>query len=84
MSEDESIQAEPQTRKKGKKLAPGLALVRDLDGTMARVAAFLADQPGRAVQVDVILRLVGSDPTGDPAAPCPNCGGVVTPPSTRS
>ena len=65
------------TSKKGKKLAPGLALVRDYKGTIARVTDGLES----SVAVGELLRRLATD--GDataPVTPCPNCGGDLTEP----
>jgi len=65
------------TSKKGKKLAPGLALVRDYKGTIAR----LDDQPKDGFAVDELLQRLAADgaATG-PVTPCPACGGDLTEP----
>ena len=59
--------------KKGKKAAPGLALVRETDAALARATEHLERAPG-PISVATLLTLIGTDG----ADVCPNCGGDLT------
>jgi glycyl-tRNA synthetase len=63
--------------KRGRKTAPGLALVRMADRVLPLLSA--ADRP---LDTETFLRLVATDPTGETTAvvPCPECGGDLTEP----
>jgi glycyl-tRNA synthetase len=68
--------------RKGKKLAPGLALVRDPQVTLSWVAERLEQEPGRPLGLITLLQHLATlqfDKTGL-ATPCPNCGGELTEP----
>ena len=64
------------TSKKGKKLAPGLALVRDYKATIARL-----DAAEGAMALEVLIQHLATDSDATaPVSPCPNCGGSLTEP----
>jgi len=60
-------------QRKGKKAAPGLALVRQVD----EVTAALERRNGETIAVDELLALAAQITDG---APCPHCGGDLTAP----
>ena len=67
---------------KGKKAAPGLALVRKPDGALAWLAQREAESPGRPMPLAELLQRLATE---QPAAtglqtPCPTCGGDLTEP----
>jgi glycyl-tRNA synthetase len=69
-------------RKKGKKLAPGLALVRSPAPTLAWVRAELGAVAGAALGVRELSKLLATEhkPTEGLQLPCPTCGGDLTEP----
>jgi len=69
-------------RGKGIRLAPGLALICNLDAVLARLDAKAA-QPGTLPQTpeQLFCELATLDPaTTGQVTPCPHCGGELTPP----
>jgi glycyl-tRNA synthetase len=70
-------------RKKGKKLAPGLALVRNPVATLAWIREELGTTAApAAVSVGELVRLIASErkPPDSRELPCPACGGDLTEP----
>jgi glycyl-tRNA synthetase len=63
-----------QDRKQGKKLSPGLALVRNPAATLSRLSGIAQQLPFRE-----LLKQVATDES-HPTTPCPNCGGDLTEP----
>jgi glycyl-tRNA synthetase len=63
---------------RGKKLAKGLALVKNPGGLRARLESEFAKTPDLGLAA--FLGLVGSEPTVQPKLPCPECGGDLTEP----
>ena len=71
--------------KKGKKLAPGLALVRNPRIKEPGIAAFFQDRPDTVADPKSFLQSLATDPTDPPVLtgtvmPCPHCGGDLTEP----
>ena len=67
---------------KGKKLAPGMALVRKYTETMATLTK-TAEAASGNLDVPTLLKLMATDPAlaaQGLATPCPNCGGDLTEP----
>jgi len=73
-------------RKDGKKLAPGIALVRSYNGTLDAVRQALREGEGPEQQTvtrsaKFLLHAVARASAQEPAVvPCPNCGGDLTEP----
>ncbi len=69
-------------RKKGKKLAPGLALVRNPQGTLAALAEDLPSLQSSGITSDVLLRYAATEQKSVTGlqTPCPACGGDLTEP----
>ncbi len=67
---------------KGKKLAPGLALVRNPTIILSRLAEDLAQDPKAAVVLPNMLKLMATEQRSATGldTPCPECGGVLTEP----
>ncbi len=76
------------SRKEGKKLAPGMALVRNFSATLESMRKSVQEghgQPlaGRTVTntVEALLRAAARPSSSEPpVVPCPNCGGDLTEP----
>jgi glycyl-tRNA synthetase len=68
--------------KKGKKLAPGLALLRSAPAIVSRLAAALANDPGAPLDLPTLLQHVATQDEAQLGliTPCPNCGGDLTEP----
>ena len=68
--------------KKGKKLAPGLALVRSAPEIVSRLAAALESEPDTQLDLPTLLRHVAVADVAQLGlvTPCPNCGGDLTEP----
>ena len=69
-------------RSKGRKLAPGLALVRNPEVTLSWVAEYNQKNPDKPLGIPTILQYVATEQlavTG-PQTPCPGCGGDLTEP----
>ena len=69
-------------RKRGRRLAPGLALVRNPEATLAGLDADLQAEPEMALSLPRVLEYVATeqkDSTGL-QVPCPECGGDLTEP----
>ena len=69
-------------RKKGKKLAPGLAVVRNPPATLAWIRAALGAAAPAAIGVVELVELLASEQKPHDALqlPCPHCGGDLTEP----
>src|SRR5262249_10801883 len=63
---------------RGKKLAKGLAIVRNPAGVKPRFEAEVAKNP--EPRLSEFLTWVGTDPGQPPRLPCPECGGDLTEP----
>jgi glycyl-tRNA synthetase len=80
-SADEALQW-AKDRRRGRRLAPGLALVRNPEGAMAGLTADLEAAPATALSLPRLLMYMATeqkDVTGL-HTPCPNCGGDLTEP----
>ncbi len=80
-SGDEALQW-AKNRKFGRRLAPGLALVRNPEGTVSGLKADLEAAPDTALSLPTLLMYMATeqkDVTGL-QMPCPNCGGDLTAP----
>jgi glycyl-tRNA synthetase len=75
-------QALDWAKKRGKKLAPGLALVRNPTMTLSGLAEHLEKDPDGRSSVPVVLKHVATERKGATGlqTPCPNCGGDLTEP----
>ncbi len=71
-------QARQWAERKGKKLAPGLALVRQTAPTLEHLSRDLA--AGSVVKLERLLALAASPTPGATEVPCPACGGDLTEP----
>ncbi len=69
-------------KKKGKKLAPGLAIVRKPAETVAWISGYLERQPSKAVALGPLLQMLATEDFngGDLVTACPNCGGDLDEP----
>ena len=69
-------------RKLGKRLAPGLALVKNPEATVSRQADELERSPDRRLTLLELLSSMAAEPGGATQLqpPCPNCGGDLTGP----
>ncbi len=69
-------------QRKGKKLAPGLALVRNPTVTMSWLAEDIENNPYRKLDVPTILQFMATEQKAKTGlqTPCPNCGGDLTEP----
>ncbi len=67
---------------KGRKLAPGLALVRNTEVTMSWLAEELGNNPEMQLGVTTLLQYVATEQKAQTGlvTPCPNCGGDLTEP----
>ena len=67
---------------KGKKLAPGLALVRNPTVTLSRLAEDHAANPGMNLGIAELLQYIATEQKGKTGlqVPCPHCGGDLTEP----
>src|SRR6185437_15455034 len=71
-----------QDRKRGKRLAPGIALVRNPHVTLSWIAEELERNPKREYNIREALEYLATEQmakTG-PQTPCPHCGGDLTEP----
>lgn len=68
--------------RKGRKLAPGLAAVRNPDVALAALNAEMERRGEEPICVELLLQWLGADaPAGTAQAhPCPHCGGDLTEP----
>jgi glycyl-tRNA synthetase len=76
-------QSLPQwAQKKGKKLAPGLALVRNPAVIVARLAQRIEEPPEQPIDGRTLIQHLATDPQGmiGLVTPCPACGGDLTEP----
>lgn len=69
-------------RKKGTRLAPGFAVVRNPEVTMSWLAEFQASQPERSLSAVELLRYLATEQKNATGlqTPCPACGGDLTEP----
>jgi len=69
-------------QKKGKKLAPGLALVRNPSVTISWLAQDLANMPDMDLSLPTLMQYVATEQKAATGlqTPCPNCGGDLTEP----
>jgi glycyl-tRNA synthetase len=67
---------------KGKKLAPGLALVRNPNVTLSWLTEHLQQHPEGHLGVTTLLRFLATEQMGQTGlqTPCPHCGGDLTEP----
>ncbi len=67
---------------KGRKCAPGLALVRNPEVTLSWMVEDLIREPGKVLGIDDVLRHVATEQKARTGlqTPCPNCGGDLTEP----
>ncbi len=80
-SPDEVLQW-AKNRRQGRRLAPGLAVVRNPEGTMAGLTADLEAAPDTAMSLPTLLMYMATEQkaTTGLQMPCPNCGGDLTEP----
>lgn len=71
-----------EDKKRGKRLAPGLALVRNPQTTLAGLANDRSIDVGQPVPLVKLLQHMATDQNGEPGlrTPCPHCGGDLTDP----
>ena len=69
-------------QRKGKKLAPGLALVRNPEVTMSWLAEDIGAVPGARIKLAALLSYMATEQKAKTGLqiPCPNCGGDLTEP----
>ncbi|MCI0359481.1 MAG: glycine--tRNA ligase, partial [Planctomycetaceae bacterium] len=69
-------------KQKGKKLAPGLAVVRNPEVTLSWLAEDLQNNPLLELSVPTLLRYLATEQKAATGlqTPCPNCGGDLTEP----
>jgi glycyl-tRNA synthetase len=67
---------------KGRKVAPGLALVRNPEVTLSWLAERVASNPSQPLGIDELLRYVATEQLNQTGlqVPCPHCGGDLTEP----
>ncbi len=80
-SSDEALKW-AKNRKFGRRLAPGLALVRNPDATMAGLTEDLEARPEMALSLPQLLMYMATEKKDvtELQTPCPNCGGDLTEP----
>ncbi len=80
-SRDEALKW-AKNRKAGRRLAPGLALVRNPDATIAGLTEDLEGTPGMALSLPQLLTYMATEQKDETGLqmPCPNCGGDLTEP----
>lgn len=80
-SPDEVLQW-AKNRRQGRRLAPGLAVVRNPEGTMAGLTADLEAAPDTALSLPTLLMYMATEQKHETGLqmPCPNCGGDLTEP----
>lgn len=68
--------------KKGKKLAPGLALVRNPNVTLSWISERLEAEPGWVPDLPALIQYLATEQLHKTGlnTPCPNCGGDLTEP----
>jgi glycyl-tRNA synthetase len=68
--------------KKGKKLAPGLALVRNPQVTLSWLAERINDRPNDPIEFKTFIQYLATEQFAQTGlvTPCPNCGGDLTEP----
>jgi glycyl-tRNA synthetase len=78
---DEALQW-AKNRRLGRRLAPGLALVRSPEATLSRLTAHLEAAPATTLSLPTLLMYMATEPQDgtDLHMPCPNCGGDLTEP----
>jgi len=69
-------------RKKGRKVAPGLALVRNSAITLSWLEEELQQNPDTELPLTTLLQYLATEQKAQTGlvVPCPNCGGDLTPP----
>jgi glycyl-tRNA synthetase len=78
---DEALQW-AKNRRMGRRLAPGLALVRHPEATIGRLTARLEAAPDTTLSLPTLLMYIATEPQDGTGlhTPCPNCGGDLTEP----
>ncbi len=78
----DGVAARDWAQKKGKKLAPGLALVRNAAVTLSWIDEDIRATPQRRFSFDEILSYMATGQKNQTGlqTPCPNCGGDLTEP----
>ncbi len=69
-------------RGKARKLAPGLALVRNARGTLLHLTQHIEEQGARTLPFPTLLEYIATEDKGKTGlvTPCPTCGGDLTEP----
>jgi len=69
-------------KKKGKNVAPGLALCRNPEVTLSCLAEYQQKQPEQPLGVTTLLQHMATEPLAQTGlvTPCPHCGGELTEP----
>ncbi len=77
-----SVRALQWAGRKGKKLAPGLALVRNPQVTISWLAEGLQNNPEMRLDLPTLLQYIATEQKAATGlqTPCPNCGGDLTEP----
>ncbi len=77
-----SLRSSQWAQRKGKKLAPGLALVRNPDVTLSWLAEDLRSNPEMRLDLPTLLRYLATEQKAETGlqTPCPHCGGDLTEP----
>ena len=77
-----SIAAMDWARKKGRKLAPGLALVRNPSITLSWLSEDIEKHPDAVLSIPLLLQYIATEQKAKTGlqTPCPNCGGDLTEP----
>lgn len=77
-----SLRTVQWAQKKGKKLAPGLAVVRNPEVTLSWLAQDLQENSELQLNVPTLLRYLATEQKGQTGlqVPCPHCGGDLTEP----
>src|SRR2546428_1089409 len=67
---------------RGRKVAPGLALVRNPEVTLSSLSEFVQRQPERPLGIIELLKYAATEQMNQTGlqTPCPNCGGDLTEP----
>ena len=82
LAEVDSVALARWARKKGTRLAPGLALVRNTEVTLLWLAEFNQSQPERPLAAAALLSYLATERLAATGlrTPCPACGGDLTDP----
>jgi glycyl-tRNA synthetase len=77
-----SLRSMQWAQRKGKKLAPGLALVRNPQVTLSWLAEDLQNNPEMSLSIPKLLRYLATEQKNQTGlqTPCPHCGGDLTEP----